>query len=119
MSNGKTLNIFGQIPLTRKLVELYNAGTIPDLEVTTMRPYLKKNLHWRAQQYDQSEIALDKLKSLKVFVVNSVVQPPKNKDQDFPTYGDLVPVPEITDGKTGGVSNDTDPADLSSGNPPA
>lgn len=104
MANGNGgVDIFGQIPLTRKLVELYNAGTIPDLEVRTLRPYLKKKLQWRAQRYDQSEIPIPSLKSLKVSVLNSVVKPPKDKDRDFPSYGDLQPVPDITDGKTGGV----------------
>jgi tyrosinase len=117
MANGQILNIYGQIPLTRKLVELYNAGSIADLEVKTLRPYLKKNLHWRAQRYDQSEIPLDNLKTLKVFVLNSVVKPPKNKDKDFPEYGTLQPVPDITAGKTGGVADPN--VDLSSGNPPA
>jgi tyrosinase len=119
MNNGGTLNIYGQIPLTRKLVELYNAGTIPDLEVRTIRPYLKKNLSWRAQRYDGSEIPLGSLRSLKVFVLNSVVKPPRDKDRDFPTYGKLEPVSDITDGKTGGVANSASPAALSDGNPPA
>ncbi|ERF74869.1 hypothetical protein EPUS_03253 [Endocarpon pusillum Z07020] len=108
MDNGQELNIVGQIPLTRKLVELYNAGTIADLEPRTLRPYLRKNLQWRAQRYDLSEIRVQELRSLRVSVLNSRVEPPRNKDTDFPTYGELVPEPEITDGKTGGVPANAD-----------
>jgi tyrosinase len=116
--NGRKLNIFSQLPLTRKLVELYNAGVIPDLEVKTIRPYLKKNLKWRAQRYDLSEVSVKELKGLRVFVLNSLVTPPRDKDRDFPTYGPLVPVPEVTDGVEGGVPA-ADAAALETGAPPA
>jgi tyrosinase len=119
MSNGRSINIYGQIPLTRKLVELYNAGTIPDLEVRTMRPYLKRNLQWRAQREGGEEIPLRELRSLRVFVVNSVVKPPRDKDREFPSYGELEPVPDITDGKTGGVPASVSPEALREGEPPA
>jgi tyrosinase len=114
--NGGQLNIFAQLPLTRKLVELYNAGVIPDLEVKTIRPYLKKNLKWKAQRFDLSAVPVRELRGLRVFVLNSLVTPPRDKDRDFPSYGPLVPVPEVTDGVDGGVPAN---ADLGSGVPPA
>lgn len=48
-------------------------------------------------------------------VLSSVVRPPADRDRDFPTYGELVPVPEITEGKVGGWGG---PADSDAGVPP-
>lgn len=117
-NGGNGFNIYGQIPLTRKLVELYNAGTIPDLDVRTMRPYLRRNLQWRAQGVEEGagEIPVRDLRSLRVFVVSSVVRPARDKEREFPTYGELEPVPEVTNGRVGGLGEGVNsPAAVSGG----
>ncbi len=107
MSNGRPLNIYGQIPLTRRLVELYNAAAIPDLEIATLRPYLKRNLQWRAQrEEDDQEIPLAELDSLRVSVVSSVVSQPSDNGRfagGNAGFGELVDVEGITEGKVGGA----------------
>ena len=111
-----TLYTYGQIPLTRTLIEKFQAKTpgIPDLKVATMRKYLKANLKWRAQKFDDTEIPLSDLKTLRIFAVSGLKKPkPAGKTGlAAPAPAPLEAVPEITAGKAGGVAPDAAAAAL-------
>ena len=93
---------YGQVPLNRRLIELFNEGEIDDLEVDTVTPYLADNLQWRAQRYDRTEIPVEDLESLSVFVVSGVVD---SSASAAPLFRELEAVPEITMGRTGGADD--------------
>ena len=108
------VNLRSQVPLTRKLVQKYNSKTpgVPDLEVGSMKKYLRDNLAWRAQRLDDmSEVPLADIKSLKVFVVNGMAKQKKSADDEDPQAGvmDLEPIPDITVGKLGGLASNALP----------
>ncbi|ORY72106.1 common central domain of tyrosinase-domain-containing protein [Pseudomassariella vexata] len=97
-----TLTIYGTIPLTRSMLHAVDNGVIDNLEVDQATPYLKKNLVWRLADYDGNEIEVAKVPSLKVFVVDQEVTPPKGAS-DFPDYGVVTPHLNVTLGKLGSV----------------
>ncbi|KAI9840552.1 MAG: hypothetical protein M1837_001532 [Sclerophora amabilis] len=100
--------VYGQIPLTRKLVADFDAKLIKDLEPDTIVPYLKANLEWRVQTFDNEAIPTEKLTTLKVHVAHQSVTPSPEKDE-FPKYGDYTTHKEITVDKCGGWNGTGDP----------
>ena len=94
--------IFGIVPLTRNLLSLVAEGRLENLDVEKVVPYLTKNLQWRVVTSTGEVLQTEGVKSLKVYVLDQVVRPPKGAS-DFPSYGRATPHREITEGKAGGL----------------
>ncbi|KAI9895089.1 MAG: hypothetical protein M1814_000314 [Vezdaea aestivalis] len=107
-AQGPDATIYGQIPLTRALTAAYGAGKLKDLTPDSVVPFLRDNLNWGVQLYDDSSVPVEKVTSLKVYVTSTEVTPPKDKARDFPTYGPYIPFLDITKDKKGGLADGGD-----------
>ena len=95
---------YGQVSLTHALL---SSSTLSSLDPDDVVLYLKEQLDWRIQAFDDSVIDVEKVESLKVYVVGQEVRQTAG-DENFPIYGPLVPYRDITREKTGGLK-DGDP----------
>ncbi|KAG8628704.1 hypothetical protein KVT40_002569 [Elsinoe batatas] len=103
---GSTMNtrdvlVTGSIPLTTKLLAKCDSGELPDLEPTTIEPYLEKNMEWRVAKFDGTAVDAGNVPGLSVSVVTSDVRPP-TVDTELPVWGHFTALPEITVKKVGG-----------------
>ncbi|KAI9680131.1 MAG: hypothetical protein M1817_005148 [Caeruleum heppii] len=103
-----TAIVYAQIPLTRKLIDSFNRGSIANLELAAVGPYLRQNLAWRVQKYDDRGVPTAQLSTLKIYIVDAEVTPGSGPD-DLPTYGTYTPHADITRGKQGGWNDDRPP----------
>ncbi|KAI9698509.1 MAG: hypothetical protein M1836_004090 [Candelina mexicana] len=94
--------IYGQVPLTRKLVAAVSAGTLQDLEPGTITPYLASNLQWRVQGPEGQGVPVGDVGGLVVSVADQHVEKTDAVDQ-FDRYGDLVLHTNVTENKGAGA----------------
>ncbi|KAI9714213.1 MAG: hypothetical protein M1812_006434 [Candelaria pacifica] len=96
------VTVYGQVPLTRKLVNAVSAGTLPDLEPGTITPYLASNLQWRVQGPERQAVDVGDVSGLIVSVADQSVVKVDAVDQ-FDRYGGLVLHTNVTQGKEKGA----------------
>lgn len=82
--------VFGQIPLTPKLIN-YNLSSLGS---ETVIPLIQKILNYRIQSFDGRSVGVNILPSLKFAVVSRNVT--HLGPNEFPEYGPLVTYPDAT-----------------------
>ncbi len=94
--------IYGQVPLTRKLVNFVSSGALQDLEPGTITPYLAGNLQWRVQGPRGEAVDVGDVRGLVVSVADQSVQKVDRNDV-FDRYGGLVLHTNVTQEKEKGA----------------
>lgn len=102
MGSMQDVIITGSIPLTRALTACVANGTLRDLTQASVTPYLKKQLQWRIAGPNGTEINPTAIPSFELSVFSSTSSHSTNLNI-LPTWSDLVPLHEITQGKAGGA----------------
>ncbi|KAI5791124.1 hypothetical protein EDC01DRAFT_746933 [Geopyxis carbonaria] len=98
LADGRGENtMYGSVALTPAL---QSNGV--ELDKETVIKFLKDRLGWLILGQDGKFIEFDKLKSLRVGVYASMVQYP-SEDDKLPVYGEPEMIPEVTEGKIGGL----------------
>jgi len=88
--------ISGQLPLTHALLPHFDT-----LNHTNVLPFLQKNLQWRAQKFDDSEVTnttLGEAGAVSLMIVGRMVGGTAN-DDEFPVYGEWVREVDVTLGR--------------------
>jgi len=95
--------VTGTIPLTGALGDRLGAAKVAHLSADEVVPYLRRNLHWRMQDQDGTEIHRVDVPSLKVSVAHSEVTAPTSL-AEFPTWGEASNQTAVTTGRVGGAN---------------
>lgn len=93
--------VAGSVPLTRSLTEKVGSGVLGTLTQTLVTPFLKDMLKWRIAG-PQGAVDPAEVPSFQMAVVCSTSTVP-DSDEEFPEFSDFFELPEITDGKPGGL----------------
>ncbi|KAK3337241.1 hypothetical protein B0T19DRAFT_481606 [Cercophora scortea] len=80
------LDISGTIPLTTALVNKVDSGELSSLEPLDVERYLRRNLKTRIVRADGKVIERERIDSLGIRIVSSVVRAPETEDE-LPVWG--------------------------------
>jgi tyrosinase len=83
-----------QIPLSRSIQGAQKSGKLNGTDESTIRSFLKTNLHWTVSNSNGQIIEPTKLTDLQISVVDQAVQKSNSTDQ-FHRYGKLKPNPGL------------------------
>lgn len=100
--NSKTVNT-GSVSLSAALDARVANGIIPDSSPSSVLPYLKDQLTWRAALQDGTSISPDKVPGLAIGVASQKIKPAKTS-RDFPEQqGGYTIHKDVTHGKPAGI----------------
>lgn len=102
MTGAADLVTVGSVPLTRTLGEQVTDGTLPDLSVLNVVPYLKKSLVWRVAGPDGTAVNPDTISDFEISVWASTAIPAT--EYELPVWSKFIPLAEITKNKAGGAT---------------
>ncbi|APA08416.1 hypothetical protein SS1G_13364 [Sclerotinia sclerotiorum 1980 UF-70] len=80
--------VTGTMPLTSALLDDISQGLLKSLNEEDVKPYLKKNLHYRVTLLDDTEIDNSAVPSLTITVVSATVQQ-STVDHELPKWGPM------------------------------
>lgn len=101
MSANKLIST-GSVPLTRSLASQIGGKLLGSLESVLVIPFLQKALQWRIATSEGRIVNSDTLEGFEVSVVNADFTPAASDDA-FPIFKSFRTLPDITDGKAGGL----------------
>lgn len=96
--------VAGSVPLTRSLTQRVEDGLLGTLSQALATPFLEKTLKWRIAG-PMGGIDAAQVPDFKMSVVCSTASVPESENE-LPEYSDFLELPEITDGKPGGLCKD-------------
>lgn len=85
----------GALPLTACLQGKEAKGELESLKPEHVEPYLKENLHYKVIGPDGKELNPDDIPDFHVYVKTAPVTP-ANGDDELPSYGEYINLPEVT-----------------------
>jgi hypothetical protein len=91
-------SVNGQLPLTHALLPYYSPN---NLTADQVLPFLKENLQWRAQKFNDDEISnaeIGQWGGISARLVGRAVEPSAN-DTSFPVYGEWESLVNVTLGQ--------------------
>lgn len=103
MSWMPTIDVTGVVPLNPQLEKLVGSGELKDLDLETVKSYLRANLVWKIRLSDGYELPAEQVPDLQVSVASIEIKFPTQPDE-FPMYLSNWRVhPDVTEGKVGGL----------------
>ncbi|KAF2026103.1 tyrosinase [Setomelanomma holmii] len=92
----------GRISLTASLIDCIAVGKLASLNAADVVPYLKDKLTWKVIS-DQQQLPQSDLNALTFEIFSTTARIPSDPNKPIEYSKDIVPHPEVTIGKAGGV----------------